>query len=87
MKRTNYDTVWNEIERHGVPCRIVLLCEYKKTYTGPGVEYTPLWSVENKNVPLQLEEIKRGKDQMLWGRLKTGDGWIDLQDVRLFENK
>ena len=87
MEQMNYDDLWTEIERHGVPCRIMLSCDLNKTYTGPGMEYTPLWSVENKNVPLLLEEVRRGKEQVLWGRLKNGDGWIELKDVQLCENE
>ena len=51
------------------------------------MNYDDLWSVENKNVPLLLEEVRRGKEQVLWGRLKNGDGWIELKDVQLCENE
>lgn len=84
MEQMDYEALWRKIEEHGVPCNIMLLCELKKTYTGPGTEYVPLWSVDNK-APLVLEEIRRGKGQVLWGRLKSGDGWIALKDIQMCE--
>ncbi len=80
-KQTSNNEIWEEIEQHGVPCKIELLCDYKKSYTGPGKEYVPLGSVENKKVHVYVEELKRDKDNVLWGRLRSGEGWIDLIDV------
>ena len=83
MGQIDFEEVWERIEKHGAPCKVRMSCWYKKTYTGPGKEYTPLWSICNEHVSLQLEELRRGHDNVLWGRLKTGDGWIDLKDTQL----
>jgi len=67
MKVRHYDEIWEMIERQCTPCKVVLLCDYKKTYTGPGKEYTPLWSLVNDNVPIILDEVKQGKENVFWG--------------------
>lgn len=85
MEQINNEELWQQIEQHGVPCKINLLCSHKKTYTGAGKEYTPLWGIENTHVALILEEIKRDKENALWGRLKSGKGWIYLNDISLCE--
>lgn len=85
MEQMHYDKAWEKIEKHGVPCKVTILCVYKPTYTGPGIEYTPLWSIKNNHIPVQLEELRRGKGNVLWGRTKNGDGWIDLKDAELYE--
>lgn len=84
-RQENYYDLWEKIEKAGTPCKINLLCKFKKTYTGPGREYTPLWSLVNDNVPIILDEVKQGKENVFWGRLKSGDGWIELTDVQLYE--
>lgn len=85
MEQINYEELWEKIEQHGTPCKIRLLSEYKKTYTGAGAEYVALRSIQNRYVPLEVEEVKRGKENVLWGRLKDGDGWIELKDVQFCE--
>lgn len=85
MKQENDDVLWDKIEKQGIPCKVRLLCGCKKTYTGAGTEYTPLWSITNENVPVELDEVKRGKENVLWGKLKGGQGWIDLKQVQLYE--
>lgn len=80
------ESVWENIEKHGAPCKIVMQCDYKKTYTGAGYEYTPLNSVVDDSTSLRIEELRRGKENILWGRLYDGRGWIDLKDVQLSEN-
>lgn len=85
MEQVSNDKMWDKMEKHGAPCAIKLLCNLKKTYTGAGKEYVPLGHITNQNLPIQLEEIKRGKNHALWGRLKSGEGWIELTDVQLYE--
>lgn len=80
------ENAWEQIEKHGAPCKINMQCDYKKTYTGAGYEYTPLGGVVNESAFMRLEELRRGKDNILWGRLYDGRGWIDLKDVQLSEN-
>lgn len=83
MDSTGYDEIWEEIQKCVMPCKVIMLCTKKKTYTGPGIEYTPLWSVTNENIPILLMEVKWGKNHVLWGRLWNGMGWIDLKEVCL----
>lgn len=85
MEQLNFEEEWEKVERHGAPCMVDMLCREKKTYTGPGEEYTPLWDISNENIPLQLEEIKRNKNGVLWGRLKSGKGWVDLKETKFHE--
>ena len=87
MKQNNYEALWNQIEEHGLPCRIIMLCDLKKTYTGPGVEYIPLWGLRNHGEPFQLEEIRRGRGMVLWGKLANGQGWIELNEVTLCDEE
>lgn len=84
-EQMNCEELWKRIEAHGMPCNIRLLCDYIKTYTGPGTEYMPLWSISAEDSFIKLEEIKRGKGNVLWGRLKSGDGWIALNEVQICE--
>ena len=81
------EEVWAEMEQHGMPCRIKLVCEYKRAYTGPGKEYVSMGSIENEYIPLTVDEVKRDRENVLWGRLKSGAGWIELKDVRLSEQE
>ncbi|WP_427807185.1 hypothetical protein [Fusicatenibacter saccharivorans] len=85
MALTDDEKMWDIIEEHGAPCKVNLFCDSKKTYTGPGEEYVDLWSIQDKKIPVDLEEIRRGKGNVLWGRLKDGFGWIDLRNVQLAE--
>ncbi|MDY4692218.1 MAG: hypothetical protein SO401_01400 [Blautia sp.] len=81
----DYEETWGKIEAHGAPCKVNLSSDYKKTYTGPGKEYVALWGLENERIPISIAEIKRDRENVLWGRLTNGDGWIDLKDAILCE--
>lgn len=85
MMQMSDEELWEEIEKREMPCEIRLLCSCKKTYTGAGTEYVALGSIVNEYVSLQLEEVRRDKENVLWGRLKRGEGWIDLKDIQLCE--
>ena len=50
-------------------------------YDGPGYDYGFVGVVEQASVYTIMEE-KKDDEGNLWGRLKSGIGWVDLTDVR-----
>lgn len=64
------------------PCKIRLLSDIVTVYTGMGFEYTTVGSVSNKDLP-EIVEVREGKEAILWGRLKSGAGWIPLDKTKI----
>lgn len=50
-------------------------------YAGPGYDYGFVGVVE-KTATYTIVEEKKDDEGNLWGRLKSGIGWVDLNDVR-----
>ena len=50
-------------------------------YAGPGYHYTYVGDIGIAGIYTIVEEVRDG-DNNLWGKLKSGIGWIDLNDVR-----
>ena len=46
-------------------------------YTGPGREYVSGGSVYSE-VPVEIVEKRKDKNENTWGRLRSGAGWIML---------
>lgn len=67
------------------PCKIRLLSDSVTIYTGAGYEYVTAGSVSDKDFP-EIMEVREGKESNLWGRLKSGAGWIPLAKARMILN-
>ena len=50
-------------------------------YTGAGIQYIRIGSISNRDIPITIIEERQGKGAVLWGRLKSGAGWIPLDDT------
>lgn len=50
-------------------------------YTGAGTQYTRAGSLSERDRPIMIVEESQGKGAQLWGRLKSGAGWIPLDDT------
>lgn len=64
------------------PCKVRLLCDSVTVYTGMGFEYVAVGSVSDKDFP-EIIEVGEGKESRLWGRLKSGAGWIPLDKTKI----
>lgn len=64
-----------------LPCKIRLHCDSITVYAGAGSEYVTVGSVSNKDFP-EIMEVREGKESRLWGRLKSGAGWIPLDKTK-----
>ena len=53
----------------------------QSVYSGPGYDYSFVSTVREAGTYTILEEA-RDEEGNLWGRLKSGIGWIDLTEVR-----
>ncbi len=54
---------------------IRLLVDYITIYSGIGFEYVKVGSLSVRDSP-EIVEVGEDKKSMLWGRLKSGDGWV-----------
>lgn len=54
-------------------------------YTGVEFEYFSIGSVSDRDL-LEIMEVKEGKNENLWGNLKSGAGWVPLASVKILEN-
>lgn len=63
-----------------LPCKIKICADSVQVYTGAGYEYVTVGSVSNADNPV-IAEVKKEKHDKLWGRLKSGAGWIPLEDI------
>lgn len=68
------------------PCKIRLLTDSVTVYTGTGFEYATVGSVVDKDFP-EIMEVREGKESILWGRLKSGAGWVPLDKVKIVINE
>ncbi len=68
-----------------LPCKVKLLSDYVTVYTGAGFEYVSIGSVSDVDKP-EIAEVKEGKESRLWGSLKSGSGWIPLDQVEVIQN-
>lgn len=53
-------------------------------HSGPGYGYTPVGSIEDKGTYTIVEEVEEhftGGRYVTWGKLKSGSGWICLDDA------
>lgn len=62
------------------PCKIRLLCDSVTVYTGMGFEYVTAGSVSARDFP-EIIEVREDKESRLWGWLKSGAGWIPLDNT------
>ena len=67
-----------------LPCNVKLLCYDVTVYTGAGYEYVTVGSISENNRPV-ITEIREGKNSILWGSLKSGAGWIPLEQVEIIQ--
>lgn len=67
------------------PCKIRLLSDSITIYTGMGLEYVKVGSVSDKDFP-EIVEVGEDKESRLWGRLKSGAGWIPLSEAKIVIN-
>ncbi|MCD8361583.1 MAG: hypothetical protein LUC98_01270 [Lachnospiraceae bacterium] len=86
MQRQKEDAEMNvqAIKQMKLPCRVDLLCNSVKVYTGAGYEYVPAGSVSKTDCP-EIDEIREGKQSALWGHLKSGAGWLPLDQVKMIQ--
>lgn len=61
-----------------LPYKIKLRKDPAPLYTGAGTEYIMIGSMADDH-QMEIIEERLGKDQKLWGRLKSGAGWIPLE--------
>ncbi|MCD8096444.1 MAG: hypothetical protein LUE31_00055 [Lachnospiraceae bacterium] len=67
-----------------LPCKVKLLQYSVKAYTGAGFEYVPAGSVTQSDCP-EIVEVREGKQSVLWGHLKSGAGWIPMDQVKVVQ--
>lgn len=72
----------NNWERVNLPCSVKLLCDNVTIYTGAGYEYVTVGSISENDRPV-ITEIREGKRSILWGSLKSGAGWMPLEQVEI----
>ena len=63
------------------PCKIRLLSDSVTVYAGVKVG-----SVTDKDLP-EILEAREDKESRLWGRLKSGAGWIPLDKAKIIINE
>lgn len=68
------------------PCKIRLLSDSVTVFSGMGFEYISVGSISDIDYP-EIVEIKEGKESRLWGRLKSGAGWILLDRTKIIINE
>lgn len=68
---------------HGVPYIEIVNDPDQPIYSGPGYDYDKVGTVKIATGYTIMEEIIDPEGN-LWGRLKSGAGWIDLTDSRAF---
>ena len=66
-------------------CKIRLLVYYIKVYSGMGFEYVKVGSLSVRDFP-EIVEVGEDKKSRLWGRLKSGDGWVPLDEAKIIRN-
>lgn len=54
-------------------------------YSGPGYQYTYVGDIGIAGIYTIVQET-RDSDNNLWGKLKSGIGWVDLNEVRRLDN-
>lgn len=69
-----------------LPYKIRLLKDFIPLYTGAGAQYVKIGSVSNWDLPIIIEE-RQGKGAKLWGRLKSGAGWVPLDDTEAISDE
>lgn len=69
-----------------LPCKVKICADSVKVYTGAGYEYVTVGSVSDADNPV-ITEVKKGKNDILWGNLKSGAGWIPLKDIVINEGE
>ncbi|MCD8197948.1 MAG: hypothetical protein LUE24_12415 [Lachnospiraceae bacterium] len=67
-----------------LPCKVKLLQHSVKVYTGAGYEYVQAGSVSRTDCP-EIDEVREGKQSVLWGHLKSGAGWLPLDQVKMIQ--
>lgn len=67
-----------------LPCKVKLLSSSVPVYTGAGFEYFSVGSVSDRDLQ-EIMEVKEGKNENLWGNLRSGAGWIPLTSVEVLE--
>lgn len=67
------------------PYKIKLLQDNIPVYTGAGTAYVKIGSISPRDYPQIIEE-KEGNGARLWGRLKSGAGWVPLDETEMMEN-
>ena len=72
---------------HNVPYTVAISKCDLPIYSGPGYDYFSTCTIENKGIYTIVEETEDFEGN-LWGRLKSGIGWVDLTRIRSeeFEN-
>lgn len=58
----------------------------QSVYRGPGYEYDLAMELANKGTFTIVEE-SRDPEGNLWGRLKSGAGWVDLTEIRFYNHE
>ena len=84
--KSNLKTQSSNLTGVQFPCKIRLLTDSVTVYTGTGFEYITVGSVTNKEYP-EIMEVREGKEAVLWGRLKSGAGWIPLDKTKIIINE
>jgi len=69
-----------------LPCKVRVLSDSVTVYSGIGFEYVSVGSVSDKDYP-EIVEMREGKESRLWGRLKSGAGWIPLDKTKIIINE
>lgn len=63
------------------PYEVRLLWDSADVYAGPGTEYVIVGSVSDWD-DLFIVEEKEDRNSEIWGRLKSGAGWIMLKNTK-----
>ena len=75
----------NNMNNIQLPYRVKLLTESVPLYTGAGTEYVKLGNITEDSFDLEIAEERMGKEQKLWGRLRSDAGWILLENTEKLE--
>ena len=81
-EKSNLKTQFANLTGVQFPCKIRLLTDSVTVYTGTGFEYVTVGSVTDRDLP-EIMEVQEGKEAILWGRLKSGAGWVPLDKAKI----
>lgn len=86
LEDVNNPKIWNQKLR-GIefPCKIELISTPLPVYAGGGYEYVKVEFLSYDDYP-EIVEIREDKESRLWGRLKSGAGWVPLSETKIVTN-